>query len=154
MKRFRFALAKVLDVREIARKESERLLARALEEEEVLAARLRELEGLEQSSAAALAAALAESALHPLKLMTLHHELAGRSRQCAEGRVRCLEGERKTRAAREALLKRRAEVESLEILRRKAEETWSETVRRQEMDAMDELASQRHQRRKATRSAT
>lgn len=154
MKRFRFALAKVLDVREIARKDAERVLAQALEQEEILAGRLRALQGLEESSAAALAAALAEPALHPLKLMTLHHELAGRTRQCAEGRVQCQEGEKRTRAAREALLKRRAEVESLEILRRKAEETWAETVRRQEMDAMDELASQRHQRRKAVRTAT
>jgi flagellar export protein FliJ len=154
MKRFRFALAKVLDVRNIALKDAERGLARALEEEEQLLLHVQALERRAQEAASGLARALAESTLEPLRLLALHEDLEHRGRALVEGQTRHAEGQRRTTVSREALLKRRAEVESLEILRRKAEDTWAENLRRQEMDAMDELAAQRHQRRKAARTAS
>ncbi|MSR75653.1 MAG: hypothetical protein EXS14_09330 [Planctomycetes bacterium] len=148
MKRFQFRLQKVLDVRALVLQDAKRAMARSLGELDALEV-ARELCRVQLRQAEeAIAQRLAEGQWEPRFLLALHGDLnrTDKAHQCAEAAH--ASGTLKVERAREELLKRRTEAESLEVLRRRAEESWEENMRRLDMADMDELASVRHMRRR------
>lgn len=148
MKRFQFRLQKVLDVRELVLQDSERSLAASLAQlvrtEAVLDVCRGHLLLAEQS----IASRLSEGQWDARCMLALHGDFARCDKALKTAQVASSGAARQVDSAREEVLKRRTEVESLEVLRRHAEESWKEDSRRLDMAAMDELASLRHQRRR------
>lgn len=147
MKRFRFRLQKVLDVRELGLTDAQRALATALALLEQ-AEQVRALRACERDAAEArIAGQLGAPAFEARFLLALHEDLACADRALTAARVAAARAARQVETARDEVLKKRTEVESLQLMRERAEKLWEEDMRRQEMADMDELASVRHQRR-------
>jgi flagellar export protein FliJ len=148
MKRFRFALDRVLWQRELQEDLAEQALARTLTEERVAGEELsrvaeqaaREAIGLRQALSRSLSGA--DVALH------VRFASALRGRQ-ATLQVRREAARAQLRESRERLRERRRAREAVEQLKRAAWDRYRRAAEREVQVALDEVAGGRHERRRA-----
>ena len=142
MKRFNFRLERVLDLREVEKKDSERELAGKNSE---LRTAEEELEHIIRSQDEHTLPDGKPMTMAEVSLLSSYQE-ALREALIAQ-RLMVLEASKAVEEAREAYLEKAAEQEILETLKDKRKDEYKEEVRREERKTLSEFATQRFQKK-------
>ncbi len=145
MKKFRFSLQRVLDVKVLLEEQQQQALAAAWAVSESLASQLEETRSLRAAAVREDGAAAAEPWLRELSWRR-RERLLGRERQLAD---ELSEARRQEDAERELLVARHKERRVLERLAEKQRLEYDAELARKEQAVLDEAASVRRQRRLA-----